>query len=86
MFCRACACHHVWVGVHRHLLTVTHCPAQPAQIQCALDKPLLEAFGFGVSEANLKLAGAPACEVRKRCQEQTLACPGLPPLRAHTET
>lgn len=34
------------------------------QVQFLLDRPLLEAFGFGVSEASVKLAGAPACEVR----------------------
>ena len=34
------------------------------QIQFTVDKPLLEAFGFGMSpEANVKLAGAPECEV-----------------------
>jgi hypothetical protein len=39
-------------------------PLCAAQIQFTVDKPLLEAFGFGMSpEANVKLAGAPQCEV-----------------------
>jgi hypothetical protein len=42
-------------------------------VQFAFDKPLLEAFGFGVSEAAVKLAGAPACEVSESAHHPLLA-------------
>jgi len=42
----------------------SHPNTQHKQIQFAIDKPALESFGFAMTpEGNVKLAGAPECEV-----------------------